>query len=123
MPITKATPEDEGCYVDGHWGQYATAHMIEVAEEFGYGSAVHFNLDSAERDELNAQQAITHLASRKLSSMMPEPSDSLTDEEEEELYEASDSVESWLNEHVAPEGYFFGWHDGEFFLSPVEDES
>lgn len=37
--IVKATAADAGCYVDGHWGQYAAAHMVSRAQEFGYDDA------------------------------------------------------------------------------------
>ncbi len=36
VDIVKADPSDAGCYVDGHWGQYGVAHMVERAQEFGY---------------------------------------------------------------------------------------
>lgn len=112
--IIKATPEDAGCYVDGHWGQYAVAHMINRAEEFGYGSAVHFG--QGVTDELAEQQAIVHLADRHIAAIGPSDAPGLTDAEYEALSEASDEVEAWLNEHVAPEGYSFGWFEGEFYL-------
>lgn len=28
----------------------------------------------------------------------------------------ADEAETWLNEHVAPHGFSFGWHDGDFTL-------
>jgi hypothetical protein len=28
----------------------------------------------------------------------------------------ADVAERWLNDRIAPDGYSFGWHDGEFFL-------
>lgn len=34
----------------------------------------------------------------------------------EQVCEEADAAEAWMNEHVAPEGYSFGWYDGEFFL-------
>ena len=101
--MEKATPDMAGCYVDGHWGQYANARMVEVAEGFGY-----------------ADPDVIHLAKAKLASMMPSDSPRLTDSQEEALIDASDRVESWLNENVAPEGYAFGWYDGEFFLESDE---
>jgi len=97
--IIKATPGDAGCYVDGWWGQYGTARMIRVASSFGYRSA-----------------GLITLASKHLDSMGPSTSPGLTDDEYEQLLDASDEVEEWLNANVAPEGYSFGWHDGEFFL-------
>ena len=30
--------------------------------------------------------------------------------------EMVDLYEQWMNEYIAPEGFSFGWHDGEFFL-------
>jgi hypothetical protein len=40
----------------------------------------------------------------------------ISDDEHEQLCWTSDDVEAWMNEHVAPEGYSFGWYSGEFFL-------
>jgi hypothetical protein len=97
--ITKAFPSDAGCYVDGHWGQYAVAHMINRAEEFGY--------DDAE---------VISLADRHIASIGSDSPPGITDDEHEVMTEASDDVEQWLNENVAPDGYSFGWHEGEFFL-------
>ncbi len=33
------------------------------------------------------------------------------------MHDAVDEVEQWLQENVAPVGYYFEWRDGEFFLS------
>jgi hypothetical protein len=107
--IIKATPEDVGCYVDSHWGQYAIAHMIERATEFGY------------HDE-----ALEDIANRHLASIGPSDSEPITDDEHEAMMDGADEVEQWLNENIAPEGYSFGWWEGEFFLWPDsqwEDES
>jgi hypothetical protein len=95
----RAKPEDTGCYVDGHWGNYAVAHMVNRSEEFGYD-----------------QPEVIALADRHMASMGPSGTEGLTDDEHETLIDASDDVESWLNEHIAPEGYSFGWWEGEFFL-------
>jgi hypothetical protein len=118
MTIKKANPEDAGCYVDGHWGQYAVAHMIQRAEEFGYGTSVHFG--SGITPELEAQQEITFLAARHLDSMGPSDAPGITDDEHEMLSDASDDVEAWLNENAAPDGYSFGWWEGEFYLWSTE---
>lgn len=99
----RATPSDAGCYVDGHWGQYAIAHMIQRAQEFGYDDA-----------------QVIDLADRHLASMMPSGSEPLPDDEHEALICASDEVECWLNENIAPDGYSFGWYEGEFFLWSTE---
>jgi hypothetical protein len=100
--ISKAAPSDAGCYVDGHWGQYATAHMIERATEFGY--------TDAEAEFLAHRHLHTCGKSTSPAGMY------LTDTEHEVLHECAGDAEEWLNSHAAPEGYSFGWHDGEFFL-------
>lgn len=33
----------------------------------------------------------------------------------------AESAEAWLNANVAPDGWAFGWHDGEFMLWPDSD--
>ena len=38
------------------------------------------------------------------------------DADAEFVNDAADEAEAYMNESVAPEGYSFGWHDGEFFL-------
>lgn len=34
----------------------------------------------------------------------------------DDMWDAAEEAEDWLNENIAPEGYSFGWFDGEFFL-------
>lgn len=97
--IIKASPADAGCYVDGRWGQYGTAHMIERAQEFGY-----------------SESEVIELAARHLASMGPSTSEGLTTDEYWLLADLGNNVEAWLNENVAPEGYSFGWYEGEFYL-------
>ena len=101
--IIKATPEDAGCYVDGHWGQYATAHMIERATEFGFND-----------------EEVEDIAARHLASIGPSDAPGITDDEYEVLNDGADEAEEWLNANVAPEGYSFGWWEGEFYLWPNE---
>lgn len=103
--IERATPADAGCWVEGWWGQYGVAHLAEKAEAWGYADA-----------------EVIDLATRHLATMGPNTANSpeLTDNEHEALSDASDEVENWLNDHVAPEGYSFGWWEGEFFLWSVE---
>lgn len=104
--LTKATPADAGCWVDGHWGQYGAARVIEIAIAHGW--------DDAEADDL---------ATRHMASIGPSDADGLSDDEFEPYIDAAADAEAWLNENVAPEGYSFGWHNGEFFLWPnVSDD-
>lgn len=99
----KASVQHVGCLVDGHWGQYGIARMIEIATDFGY---------------LNAEDV--GLARRKLAAMMPSNAPALSDDDEQKLIDAADDVERWLNDNVAQDGHSFGWNDGEFFYMAEE---
>lgn len=105
MDNPKASPADAGCWIDGHWGQYGVARMVEIAAAHGYGDSEVIDL------------AARHLGATKWLSDAPE----LTDDEHEALSWAADEVERWMNDNVAPEGLYFHWEDGEFFLSPADD--
>lgn len=109
MTVTKPTPDQAGCWVEGHWGQYGVARMIEIAAEHGYR-------DPATEMPF-AQPDIVEIAARKLAAMSSAAAEDITDAEEEMLLWTVGDVEGWLNANVAPEGYAFGWSDGEFFLS------
>ena len=102
--ITQATPADAGCWIDGHWGQYGIARLVEIAEGMGYNDA-----------------EMIDYASRHLASMARSNTFGITDDEHEALTDSCDDVEVWMNDHLAPEGFAFGWHDGEFFLWSDED--
>lgn len=108
--ITKATPDSAGCWIDGHWGQYGIARMIQIAAEHGYSDRAPVDIP-AER-----------LAEIHLASMGPSTTPGLTDSQWEDMTWAADGVELWMNENVAPEGYHFEWSDGEFFLSADDDD-
>jgi hypothetical protein len=92
-----------GCLVDGRWGQYAQAQAITIAEGMGFD---------------NSQ--LIRIAHKHLNSMRPNRSGNpdLSDREFEILNDFY--IEDWLNDHVVPSGYSFGWHDGEFFLADDE---
>jgi hypothetical protein len=102
------TTNDTGCVIDGHWGQYGTARMIDIAAQCGY-------VDPATAPPF-AQNDIVDVARRHLASIGPSDSEPIADHEHEELAWTVDDVEMWMNEHLAPVGHSFGWHDGEFFL-------
>ena len=100
----KVTASDAGCWIDGHWGQYGGARMVAIAAEYGWEDS----------------EAID-LAQRHLAAMQPSDAPSLSDDEYIELSGALDDAEQFLNDYVAPDGYTFGWFDGEFFLWSDED--
>lgn len=89
--------------IDGHWGQYGIARMIQLAGQLGYSDAT-----------------VLDLASRKLATMMPSNAPELSDGDEDALYWAEMTVTDWLNENVAQSDHLFGWHDGEFFYQSVD---
>lgn len=89
-PVNRALPSDAGCWIDGHWGHYGSARLIEIAHNFGYG-----------RDGAMCQEYLYG----DVSSLKCEF-----------IVEASEDAEVWMNENVAPDGFSFGWHDGEWFL-------
>jgi hypothetical protein len=96
------SPAASGCWVDGHWGQYGAARVIEIAQEFGY----------ADHDALE-------LARRHMASMGPSTDPGLDSDEYDTLCGYAEDAEEWLSENVAPEGHSFGWCEGEFFLWPA----
>lgn len=105
--IARVDGSAAGCYVDGHYGQYATARMVQVAEGFGY-----------------ANPEAIRLADSKLAAMMPAERYhiGLTPDDEDALVDYADAAEAWLNEHVASDGYVFEWVDGEFYYSAIEHD-
>jgi len=105
---THITP---GCYVDGHWGHYATARMIDVAYELG-----------ARWDTFHDDR---HAAERYLSTMMPNGVDIDDDDMmilSEIIVDAADAAEEALNNYL-PDDMTAHWHDGEFFVSPWCDNN
>ena len=92
-------PVDAGCWIDGTWDAYGDARLVDIAHNLGYDDAL-----------------IVDIAQRKLATMGPLSTPEVSDEDEELLSEAADKVAAWLNDNVAPQGYSFGWYEGEFFL-------
>ena len=92
---------DVGCYVDGHWGQYGSMHLVEQFADLGKLSVV-------EREALEAWQPYPN---------MVEP----TEDQVEIVLELADRVEAELND-VLPSGVVALWFDGEFFISPMCDD-
>lgn len=88
---------DAGCWIDGHYGHYGPARLIEIAHNFGY-----------EKDGAMCQEYLYGDASSLKCEF---------------IVEASDDAEAWMNANVAPTGFSFGWHDGEWFLWSDEEWS
>lgn len=103
--ITKASPLDIGCWIEGHRGHYATSGLVWKACDWG------FEIDDSDRLALEAYEAgndeIFHLGEKV--------------EVFDWVVELADEAEAWLNDHVAPEGHSFGWMDCEFYLWTDEE--
>lgn len=96
MNSERLIPSDAGCWIDGHWGRYAITNLLAIAESEGWpgmdaelASAIRCNDAEFCSDSCCCQEIIVS---------------------------AADEAEAWMNANLAPAGYSFGWHDGEFFL-------
>lgn len=94
----RAFPQEAGCWISGHRGQYAILDLLEIAESWGW--------DGPERLAYGTYEA--------------EQADPPWERDLEFEVVAADAAERWMNEQVAPEGYAFGWEDGEFYLMPMK---
>lgn len=98
------TELEPGCYIDGHWGQYGPARLLQMAGEMGWKSDV------------------LPLAEKKLHSMAMGGTEEITEDEDERIDYAVDFAEEWLNDHMAPEGLYWFWYECEFYLGDYVDE-
>lgn len=102
MTLNPVTAADAGCWIDSHHGQYATPMMLRIATERGWQG-------------LNEAETAGMLA--WLNSSNPyDDAEALSDEMFSRLLDAAEDAEQWLNDNVAPDGYSFGWHEGDFML-------
>jgi hypothetical protein len=108
-PVTAA---DDGCWLEGSRGWRISGDMVERAGLHG------FRLDANDRKVLEAFDESADVVY-------------LDDGSDRENYvyagdyvsgqgNLADTALDWMNANVAPEGYRFGWHDGEFFLASDE---
>jgi len=91
---------DIGCWIDGHWGQYGPIRQIEITDEM-LGTDFMGELPKVP-EEFKAEN--TH-------STYPE----INMDELEEILWVSDRAEEALNA-ATPNGFSWGWYDGEYFL-------
>jgi hypothetical protein len=109
---TRPTAADAGCWIAGRDGDIAFSDCIEVA--IGYG----WELSETEQAALEAfkQDADTFV------SPVPASYPGVQYVADWIINQGGllDGAVEWLNEHVAPEGFAFGWMDGDFFLQPDE---
>lgn len=99
--IIKAGPNHAGCWVDGHWGVYGVTRVIDIATGHGWDgvTATHQEaIDCYSGDRDTCEGAVYGCGCPGI------------------VVDLADGAEQWLNDNCAPDGYSFGWHDGEFFL-------
>lgn len=90
-PVQTADPSSAGCWIEGSWGHYADQRLCQIAEGLGW------DIDAESKAHVD-----------NYPHAQPDDSDIVRD--------LADEAEEWLNRYVAPEGYRFGWADGEFML-------
>lgn len=85
--VERAEASNAGCWLDGARGWRIALGIVEEAEAWGYRPSAEFANYRAECDENDGDPA-----------------------EYEFIQEEADDAEAWMNEHVAPKGYYFGTH-------------
>jgi len=134
--ITKATAADAGCWLEGSRGWYATPMLIRIAWERGmphdgddveivdayeHGGPIELRFDSGKPHTWQTGR-FTGNTTCSVCGLLPLDDDDVATtctvkvDVPEAVVDMADDAENWLNDNVAPEGYAFGWHDGEFFL-------
>lgn len=118
--IEKVGVEAAGCWIDeANWGWRGPLRVIDIALGLGM---------SLDADDMALYDYATVCADRE-GSPAPRLILSTGDIHTPQTIwgpisghgEMADSAEEWLNAHVAPDGFTFGWHDGSFMLWSVAD--
>ena len=79
--IIKPDPSDAGCWLDNSRGRYLAGDIVEEAIAWGYRPSPEYNKALDELDEVDSWEYIQ---------------------------DEADDAEEWMNEHVAPKGFYFG---------------
>lgn len=111
--ITKVDASQAGCWIGGGWGWLGSIRVIEIAESHG------FPMDDDDKALVEANRGVCVEPLTLSTGQVVEPD--LIGELVSGQGEMADKAETWLNDNVAPEGYSFGWHDGEFYLWSTAD--
>ena len=138
----RVTAAEAGCWLEGSRGWTASATLVRIAWDHGmphdedderFIGAYEYGTETLDlpHDEHTWQIGrFTGTRTCSTCGLLPLDEDDTASTCLERVDVASvvidqggmaDDAETWLNEHVAPEGYQFGWHDGEFFLWSNEE--
>jgi hypothetical protein len=112
--IKRWTPADAGCLISSGHGWRSVGYVIQMAMDNGYS------------DKASDRLAVTAFLDNRTTftdsfGIEQDTSDWVLDQGG-----LADTAVDWLNEHIAPEGHLFHWHEGDFYLSPLstlEEES
>jgi hypothetical protein len=104
--VPKVTTDQAGCWLDGaNWGWTGPARVVEIAHFYGMPA------DDNDDAILAAFKESADRVTMTNGDVLENPTGLVSDQGE-----LADQAEEWLNDNVAPEGYSFGWHNGDFFL-------
>jgi hypothetical protein len=102
--------QSRGCWIEGSRGWTGSGYLVEIAQ--GHGMPLDADDDAIVTAYLTSTASITLTTGETLDA------DGITGAVIDQG-ELTDRAQQWLNENIAPEGWAFGWCDGEFFLWPV----
>lgn len=100
---------ETGVYISSPNGVFGIPRVIAMASAYG------FKGNGGTEDERLIELAET------AGSTWTWP-EAMEDDDHEYMIELANEAESWLNEHVVPEGKVFAWWEGEFILFDSCDE-
>lgn len=112
MTTQEITAADTGCYVDGHWGNYALSRMLQVADDI-LGTDFYEQAAAAYAET----PTISYDPETRTYSDGPLPTEPWDGFTFETLPDIADEAEQALND-ATPNQLIWHWFDGEFFLSP-----
>lgn len=104
MPTVAGQVVETGCWIDGHWGQYANDRLAEIADS-------HFDwMPTSWQDD-----------PRRIRKSAEDSEDQPKSTDLWELHhEAGDLILDWLNAKTDND-HTWVWHDGELYLWATDD--
>lgn len=116
--MRRALPEMAGCWIDSTSGLYGQTRLLILALDRGWRPDCGPQSKHSRKPFLYAR-ALVKAYNQDVTVRDPWGDWITPDVAAERIINQgglSDEAERWLNEHVAPHGFSFGWHDGDFML-------